>query len=123
MNDKKKTGRLGEELASQFLLNKGYKILQRNWRFSRAEVDIIAKHGDILVFVEVKTRSSNKMGEPEDFVSMRQMEMLVQAAPAYMEEIDFEGEIRFDVIGVLISGTEQHVINHYEDAWFPEMND
>ena len=118
---KQQTGKLGESIAATYLINKGYNVINRNWRISRAEVDIIAWDEDMLVFVEVKTRSSKQLGEPAEFVSTRQMEMLFQAAPAFMEELDYEGEIRFDIIGVLIKPGGEYEIDHYEDAWYPGL--
>ncbi len=112
-------GNRGESLAENLLLDKGYKILERNWRFSRAEVDIIAKDGDVLVFVEVKTRSSEIFGKPEESVSTQKEILLKDAASVYMEQIGHEWEIRFDIISILIKG-EGYSIEHFKDAFFSE---
>ncbi|MBT8220685.1 MAG: YraN family protein [Bacteroidia bacterium] len=113
------TGKKGEAIASEFLSNKGYRILEHNWRHGHGEVDIIAMAGDILVFVEVKTRSANYFGEPASFVDNKKMEKLSRIASVYMEKIRHDWEIRFDIIGVLIKGPQHAEITHYEDAWFP----
>lgn len=115
------TGKKGEDLAVKFLKNKGYEILATNWRFRRSEVDIIAKDGPILVFVEVKTRSYNYFGEPASFVSPRKKILLQDAASAYMHKINHTWEIRFDIIGILKPATKNMEINHYEDAFFPGL--
>ena len=115
------TGKKGEGLAVKFLEEKGYKILETNWRFRRSEVDIIAKDGPILVFVEVKTRSYDYFGKPASFVSTRKKVLLQDAASAYMHEINHTWEIRFDIIGILKPATKNMEINHYEDAFFPGL--
>lgn len=117
-------GKIGEEIACDFLLSKGYLIREINWRASRAEVDIIAMDGGVLVFVEVKTRKNPGFGLPTEFVTPRKEEMMNYAASVYMELHDFEGEIRFDIIGILV-GEEGSlpVIRHYPDAFFPDWNE
>jgi putative endonuclease len=115
------TGRWGEELAFFHLREKGLEILEQNWRFSRAEVDIIARDAaGILIFVEVKTRTSDYFGRPEDFVSQRKEDFLARAASSYMEKIGHHGEVRFDIVSILKTpeGTE---IQHFEDAFFPGL--
>ncbi len=112
-------GKKGEDLAAAYLLEKGFKLLERNWRYSRAEVDLIALDEGILVFVEVKTRSYTAFGRPEEFVTERKEQFLAAAASAYMEAIDHDGEIRFDVIGVVLS--EPVDIQHFPDAFFPGL--
>ena len=112
-------GNRGESLAEKYLFEIGYQILERNWRFSRAEVDIIAKDGEILVFVEVKTRSSEVFGKPEESISPKKEALLKDAAAVYMEQIGHEWEIRFDIISILIKG-DGYSFNHFEDAFFSE---
>ncbi len=113
------TGALGEQLAAEYLQRKGYDILERNWRFSRAEVDIIARHQKQLVFVEVKTRRSQKFGLPEESVTNRKQQQLVQAANAYLDTVDGAPELRFDVISIQLSGNTPPEIVHFEDAFYP----
>ena len=115
------TGKKGEDLAVKFLKEKGYEILETNWRFRRSEVDIIAKDGAILVFVEVKTRSYDYFGKPESFVSTRKKVLLQDAASAYMRKINHTWEIRFDIIGILMQNPTNIEINHFEDAFFPGL--
>ena len=112
-------GKEGEELAKAFLIKKGYKILACNWRYKKAEIDLIAKIKEILVFIEVKTRSSDSFGQPEDFVNLKKMEFMAEAAPVFMEEISHEWEIRFDIIGILKT-KEGTKTTHLEDVYFPE---
>ena len=110
----------GEELAIAFLKKKQYKILEINWRYSRAEIDIIAKDGDVLVFIEVKTRSTNLWGDPSLAVTPKKEKLLTAAASVYMENIGHEWEIRFDIISIIING-QQKEIKHFEDAFFPGL--
>ena len=112
-------GNRGESLAERLLLEDGYQILERNWRFSRAEVDIIAKDGEVLVFVEVKTRSSEIFGQPEESISPKKEALLKDAAAVYMEQIGHQWEIRFDIISILIKG-DGYSIEHFKDAFFSE---
>lgn len=107
--------------ARNLLKTKGYTILEANWRFHRAEVDLIAKDGEILVFVEVKTRSSDAFGKPEAFVDARKQRFLTEAASAYMEQIGHDWEIRFDVVSVLANPGREVLLEHFEDAFFPGL--
>ena len=111
-------GNKGEQLAIDYLVSKGYIILERNWKFSRAEIDIIARLGDIIVFVEVKTRSSDHFGRPEEFVDDRKRELCIDAAFAYMQEKKWDWELRFDIIGIDFQSERSYKIRHFEDAFF-----
>ena len=113
------TGRTGENIAVQYLKEKGYQILETNWRFSKAEIDIIAKDGDMLVFIEVKTRSNGYYGEPESFVTPQKEALLFDAANRYMEQINHDWEIRFDVIGIILKDVGNYQLKHTEDAFYP----
>ncbi len=108
----------GEELASFYLEGKGYTILEKNWRFGREEIDIIAKQNEMLVVVEVKTRTGSFFGEPEEFVNRQKQKNLIKAANAYIEKNNLELEVRFDIMGVILTGNN-HRINHIEDAFHP----
>ena len=113
------TGRKGELAAEKLLQEKGYRIAERNYRFGRAEIDLIAwSPENILVFVEVKTRSSDTFGGPEGAVDQRKRTLLNRAAGAYMESIAYEWELRFDVIAVVVQGERIAEIRHLEDAFF-----
>jgi len=111
-------GNRGEQLAVGYLEHKGYQILQTNWRFKRAEVDIIAQVDDIIVFIEVKTRSYDFYGPPDAFVNARKQKLVTDASHAYIEQEEYEGAIRFDIIAILIEDQASPKINHYEDAFF-----
>ncbi len=115
-------GREGELLAVKMLEEKGYHILERNWRYLRAEVDIIAALPEVhtLVFVEVKTRSSTAFGFPEDFVDTQKQQLLSVAASAYCEQVGHEGELRFDLVSVLL-WDEGYEVRHLPDAFFPGL--
>lgn len=112
-------GNWGESVATNFLEEKGFRILAANWRHRRAEVDLIAMDGEVLVFVEVKTRSSDYFGPPEVFVTPQKEKLLVRAAHAYMEQIDHDWEIRFDVVSILVRDRQDYEIRHLPDAFWP----
>lgn len=118
MNDKKKLGNKGEELALVHLLSKGYEIMEVNWKSGHLEVDIIARDADRLVFVEVKSRTSAVFGEPVEFVKPTQQNRIFRAANLYYEQKASELEARFDIIGLLFM-PEGFEIVHLEDAFYP----
>ena len=113
------TGQTGEELALELLQRKGYEILETNWRHRRLEVDLIAMDGETLVFVEVKTRTFDYHGRPEEFVDVKKRKRLQRAAQAYMRKINHEWAIRFDVVAVQLKSVEGLEVRHLEDAFFP----
>lgn len=117
--DRQLLAKYGEDQAVTYLVSKSYQIVERNWRWKNAEVDIIARTGDILVFIEVKTRSYDYYGDPAASVSAEQEARLADAANAYMLEAKYEGELRFDTIGVINQRGSQPVLRHYEDVFFP----
>ncbi|MCR9182184.1 MAG: YraN family protein [Flavobacteriaceae bacterium] len=110
-------GKIGEELAAQHLLAKGYTILDRNYYFEHAEVDIIAQKDNLIVCVEVKTRNSDFFGDPQSFVTPGKIKQIVKVMNAYLEENDIELETRFDIIAVLKNNTTE-LVTHYEDAFY-----
>ncbi len=110
-------GKKGEELAVGFLLKNGYKILERNYIFQKAEVDIIARKEDTLAVVEVKTRSTNYFGNPEDFLKPEQIKNLVKAVNEYVTVYDLEVEVRFDIISI-IKEKQGFNIEHLENAFY-----
>ena len=115
MSDKIKTGSEGENLAAEFLQNKGFEIIARNYRYKHAEIDLITRLENLLVFVEVKTRSSSSFGEPEAFVDERKAAKIFEGAEQYMFENDWNGNIRFDIVSVK-TGTKPEIV-HFEDAF------
>ena len=122
MSLQKDNGQWGEDLAISFLVKNGFEILHRNWRYKRAEVDIIARDEGILVFIEVKARSYTYFGRPEEMVGIGKKRMLFAAAAAFMASSDYEREIRFDIISIV--GQPGHVIEmlHFKDAFYPGMS-
>ncbi|MBC8109874.1 MAG: YraN family protein [Verrucomicrobia bacterium] len=113
MNNTQK-GRIGEMLAVQWLLEKKYTILEKNYRFGKAEIDIIVEKDNVLVFVEVKWRSDATFGEPEIAVNARKKKLVRQAAENYIFAQDWQHDIRFDIIA--ITGKENPEIVHFEDV-------
>lgn len=121
MQDKQATGILGETLAANLLQQKGFRILCRNYRKGRTEIDIIAAAKDLLVFVEVKTRrGSNSFGFPEEAVNRKKAARIIWAAGFYIDTIDWKKDIRFDIISVHLSGQsdESPELYHIEDAFY-----
>ncbi len=111
-------GEKGEEIACRYLLSKSYKILERQWRFKHKEVDIIAQHNNTLVFVEVKTRTSNYWGNPEEFVLKSKQKYMINAAEKYIETKDIDMEARFDITAILFNNNNYHV-KHITEAFYP----
>ena len=110
-------GQLGEQLAIDHLVNQGYEIREKNWRFQKAEVDIIAQKDNTLAVVEVKTRSSKVFGEPQDFIKKQKIRLLTNAIDHYVQTEDLNVEVRFDVIGI-VSNEFQTTLTHLEDAFY-----
>ncbi len=110
-------GDLGEGLAKRYLQQLHYQILAQNWRWGKAEVDLIAYDRDVLVFVEVKTRRSATFGPPELAVNAKKQQHLYDLATEYMYQLQHEQEFRFDVIAIVLEPTPE--IRHFPDAFFP----
>lgn len=110
-------GKLGEEEAAKYLLKKGYTIATRNYRFQKAEIDIIAQKNDLLVAIEVKTRSTDDFGDPQEFIKPQQIKRIVTALDHYITQHEIEAEIRFDVIAIIKNQKELR-IKHLEDAFY-----
>jgi putative endonuclease len=113
-------GNHGEDEACNFLLSKGFSILERNWRHMKDEVDIIAKNDDYLIIAEVKTRRTLYFGEPQVFVNRKKQSFMIRAANAYIEANNIDLETRFDILSVIISG-EKVSIKHIEDAFYATL--
>lgn len=112
------TGIKGEQIAENFLLKKDYAILHNNWRFGHKEVDIIAEKNNVLVFVEVKTRTGYDFGFPEEAVNTKKQQFLRLAAQAFLEANTRFSYARFDTISILLeSGLAKEII-HFEDAFY-----
>lgn len=121
MADHIEKGQQGEALAVTFLAEKGYQILETNWRYKRAEVDIIAKDGKVLVFIEVKTRATDYFGAPEESIGEKKQDLLADAAASYMEQVGHDWEIRFDYISIIYQDLGNFHLTHYPDAFFPGL--
>ncbi len=113
-----KLGADGESIAVDYLKANGYKVIARNWRVGHLEVDIIAELNSTIVFVEVKTRSTNFFGDPHTFVSIEKQKNIVAAANEYLQQNQLDMECRFDIIGVVML-RESHTTNHFVDAFYP----
>ncbi len=118
MAEHNETGTLGEQLAAEYLLKKGYKILEKNYRFAKAEVDIIAKDmaENEIVFVEVKTRHSDYMVEPEFSVTKKKQSLIISAAERYLVSRQIQLWTRFDIISIILH-PEGREIRHIEGAY------
>ena len=121
MTIQKELGDKAEGLAVAHLENLGYKILETNWRYKRAEIDVIAMDNGVLVCVEVKSRSYDYYGPPETAVGRKKEALLIEALQSYMEVIDHQWEIRFDIIAVNYRAQSEPTIRHLEDAFFPGL--
>ncbi len=117
MAEHNELGKLGEELAVDFLQKAGYEIIETNFVFQKAEIDIIAQKDNILAVVEVKTRTSVDFGSPQDFVKPTKIKLLVKAIDEYVISNDLDLEIRFDIIAVHKEGSA-FIIEHLEDAFY-----
>lgn len=111
------TGRLGEAMAVEYLSGKGFRVLHRNWRHSRWEVDILAEKDGILHFIEVKTRRTKKFGNPEDSVDKKKIQNLINAAEEYLYQHPEWKRIQFDVLSVSLIKDEPVVYFLIEDVY------
>lgn len=118
-NSKSETGKFGEDEAALFLINNGYKILHRNWRCGKDELDIVALHDEILVVVEVKTRTGTAFGMPWESVDDRKQQALERAALAYLEAFAIDRDLRFDIVSIIVSPEKDVWIDHIENAFVP----
>jgi putative endonuclease len=120
MVDHLELGREGEERARELLRSKGYKILECNWRCSFGEIDIIAKDGEVLVIVEVKTRATSFFGDPELAVNRKKQKNIIRMADNYIKYKGLDLEVRFDIVSVIISNGKCE-IHHIPDAFYPTL--
>lgn len=113
-------GKEGEEEAVRFLTDKGYRILHRNWRSGKKELDIVAEYGRELVVIEVKTRRNKHYGSPEEAVNERKIRRIVSSTDAYIRKFAIDLPVRFDIITV--TGKEPPFeIEHIEEAFYPPI--
>ena len=110
-------GEKGEELAVNYLVEKGYVIIATNWRMHKYELDIVAQQNNELVIVEVKTRSTIDFGNPQDFVKPKQIQRLVKAVDEYVNANRLDVEVRFDIVAIVKQGKSFN-IEHLENAFY-----
>jgi len=108
----------GELYASTQLVSKGYKILEKNWRYKRDEIDLIVQIDNEIAFVEVKTRTNRYAGNPASHVTIGKQKRIIKAAQAYIEINDIGQEIRFDIISIILNKKEKS-FEHIENAFYP----
>lgn len=117
MAEHNELGKLGEELAVEYLIKNGYEILDTNWTFQKAEIDIIAQKEKTLAVVEVKTRSSIEFGLPQEFVKPKKIQLLVKAINEYVITKNLDVDVRFDIIAINKEG-KSFAIEHLIDAFY-----
>jgi len=116
---RQKLGQKGEDLAAAYLEENGIRVLERNYHFMKAEIDIIAYNGRQIIFVEVKTRTKTYFGNPEEAVTKKKKESMYQAAEAWLYERKMDGApVRFDIISVVMKPNSPPEITHFEAAFW-----
>ncbi len=120
MSDINHIGPAGEAIAEKHLIEKGYKILNRNWKCGQKEIDIIAENDNYIVFVEVKTRKDDYYLHPRDAVTTQKQKMIIYAAESYLKIYNIDKECRFDIISVISEGNS-FTVEHIEDAFYPTL--
>ena len=113
-------GQKGEDLAAEYLKKAGYKILFRNWKWGKHEIDIIAEKKDFVVFTEVKTRTEDYQMHPVSAVTNEKQKSIIMAADGYIKRFNVDKDSRFDVITIIKKG-EEFEIDHIEDAFYPTL--
>ncbi len=116
--DHNQLGREGEEMAVSYLLSQGYQIVERNWRFGKLEIDIIASKANLLCIVEVKTRTGDYFGESEEGVTKAKERFLATAADHYIISKNLDVEVRYDIVSIVIYNG-RHELKFIEDAFYP----
>ncbi len=117
MSDPSNLGISGERTAVEYLTSKGYRILAQNYRYQKAEVDIIAQKDHCLAAVEVKTRSSSTFGAPEEFLKPAQIQRIIKAVDYFVNSKDLNVEVRFDIIAI-VQSKDKTEIEHIENAFY-----
>ncbi len=111
-------GKRGEDAAAEFLAGKGYKILIRNKQYGHLEIDIIAEYKEMIVFIEVKSRSGTYFEQPFQAVTVKKQKKIIKAANIYIEENEIDLEARFDIVSI-VEENGKFIIEHIEDAFYP----
>ncbi len=117
MADHNDFGKAAEDMAADYLQKNGYKVLVRNFRFQKAEIDIIAEKDNLVVIVEVKARSTDTFMLPQEAVTKTKIRSIVSAANRYLKEFNKENEVRFDIISVLPDENKNLFVDHITDAF------
>ncbi|MDO4229598.1 MAG: YraN family protein [Capnocytophaga sp.] len=110
-------GKEAEQIAVNFLIENNHQILERNFMFGHAEIDIISQKGDILHITEVKARTSRAYGEPESFVNKQKIDLIIKATNHYITQKDLDVEVQFDIISIVKNSVEFD-ITYIEDAFY-----
>ncbi len=113
-------GREGEDIAAKYLEQKGYAVLDRDWHCGHKDLDLVVTKDNTIVFVEVKTRTGNEWGDPQDFITDRKIRRIVNSADAYLRFNQVDMDVRFDVISIVAEGGE-YKVEHIEQAFFPPI--
>ena len=122
MAEHNELGKLGEQLARDFLIAKGYQILEQTWSCGHKEIDIIAMDGNELVIVEVKTRRVTFLVDPEETVDKIKQRFLIWAAESYVERNNLDVDVRFDIVAIVVDKNNEHRIDHIENAFYPMLS-
>ena len=120
MADLHSLGKYGENLATSYLRENGYRVIKRNWRTGKKEIDIIAEDDHHVIFIEVKTRTADFQLHPRDAVSVPKQRNLIFAAQTWLERSETDKEARFDIITVITEG-RKYEIEHTKDAFYPTL--
>jgi putative endonuclease len=120
MAESHELGQKGEDLAVEYLKNAGFKIIARNWKWGKHEIDIIAENNDFIIFAEVKTRTDDYQMHPVTAITREKQKSIIWAADGYIKKYNIDKESRFDVL-TIIKKSENFEIDHIEDAFYPTL--
>jgi len=120
MADHNELGEIGEQMAVDFLIQKGHKILDRNFKFKKLEIDIVTEFENKIIITEVKTRQSDYLTDPRELVSKAKQNGIVKTANYFIQENEIDLEAQFDLI-VIVLNQKQKEIKHIEDAFYPTL--
>lgn len=120
MAEHNELGQKGEDIAVSYLVDKGYDILETNWRYKQKEIDIIARQDDVLIIVEVKTRMTDGWEHPKETITNAKIRFIIDATEAYITQTDSMLETRFDVITLIPNG-DSWEIEHIPEAFHPQL--
>jgi len=113
-------GQQGEDIAAKYLEQKGYAVLDRNWRCGHKDLDLVVTKDNVVVFVEVKTRTGTEWGDPVDAVTDRKIRRIVNSADAYIRFNKIDMDARFDIVSIVVEDGEFKV-EHIEQAFYPPV--